>query len=93
MAPDYQYSDALSYELPYSTEAEQAVLGSILVDSSVLDDVAAVLSENMFYNRQNAEIFQEMKVLHSSGKPVDFVTVLDATVSAGVFQSAEDAKV
>ena len=34
-----------------------------------------------------------MKVLHSSGKPVDFVTVLDATVSAGVFQSAEDAKV
>lgn len=91
MATGIQFGD--TFELPYSTDAEQAVLGSILVDASILDEVAAVLRADMFYNQQNADIFREMLMLQSSGKPVDLVTVLDATVSSGVFQNAEDAKV
>ncbi len=91
MAAGIQFGD--SFELPYSTDAEQAVLGAIIVDASILDDVAAILRADMFYNQQNADIFREMLMLQSSGKPVDLVTVLDATVSAGVFQNAEDAKV
>ncbi len=91
MAAGIQFGD--SFELPYSTDAEQAVLGAILVDASILDDVAAILRADMFYNQQNADIFREMLMLQSSGKPVDLVTVLDATVSSGVFQNAEDAKV
>ena len=85
--------DALGVNLPYSTEAEQAVLGAVLVDDSVLDDVCAVIKPDYFYNKQNAAIFREMMLLQSVGKPIDFVTVLDAVVSAGVFASAEDAKV
>lgn len=91
MATGIQFGD--TFELPYSTDAEQAVLGSILVDASILDEVAAILRADMFYNQQNADIFREMLMLQSSGKPVDLVTVLDATVSSGVFQNAEDAKV
>ena len=85
--------DAMGVSLPYSTEAEQAVLGAVLVQADVLDDVCAVIKPDYFYNKQNAGIFREMMLLQSVGRPIDFVTVLDAVVSAGIFASAEDAKV
>ena len=85
--------DAMGINLPYSTEAEQAVLGACLVDSAVIGDVLAALKPEYFYNRQNAEIFREMQILSSLGKPVDFVTVLNAVSATDAFPSADDAKV
>ena len=94
MAPQNSFSDTLEVSnLPYSTEAEQAVLGSLLVDSSSIDDVSAILQPNYFYNNQNAGIFREMLLLNSAGKPIDFVTVLDAVNNAEIFSAPEDAKV
>ena len=93
MATLTDYKDTIDVNMPYSTEAEQAVIGSLLVDSSKFDDVAALLNPNYFYNQQNEQIFREMQVLQSAGKPIDFVTVLDAVVTAGVFSNKEDAKV
>ena len=94
MAPQNSFSDTLEVSnLPYSTEAEQAVLGSLLVDSSSIDDVSAILQPNYFYNNQNAGIFREMLLLNSAGKPIDFVTVLDAVNNAEIFSFPEDAKV
>jgi len=84
--------DALGVNLPYSTDAEQAVIGAMLVDSSVQDDVFAVLKPEYFYAKQNAEIFREMIILSTTGKPIDFVTVLESVVTAGVFPSSDDAK-
>ena len=78
--------------LPYSTEAEQAVLGAILVDSSVQDDVFGILRPEQFYSQQNADIYREMLVLQTSGKPIDYVTVLESVLSAGIFNSDDDAK-
>ncbi len=84
--------DALGVTLPYSTEAEQAVLGAILVDSSVQDDVFGILRPEQFYSQQNADIYREMLVLQTSGKPIDYVTVLESVLSAGIFNSDDDAK-
>ena len=84
--------DALGVTLPYSTEAEQAVLGAILVDSSVQDDVFGILRPEQFYSQQNADIYREMLVLQNSGKPIDYVTVLESVLSAGIFNSDDDAK-
>lgn len=85
--------EAMGVSLPYSIEAEQAVLGAILVDARVLDEISGKLMPEYFYQRQNAQIYKEILLLSNAGKPVDFVTVLSAVVDAGVFESDEDAKV
>lgn len=94
MADRYGVSlEALGINLPYSIEAEQAVLGAIIVDSKVLDEVGGILSPEHFYHKQNETIFKEMVLMTNSGKPIDFVTVLDAVSKSDVFPSPEDAKV
>ena len=84
---------SLEVNLPYSIEAEQAVLGAIIKDSSVLFEVTGVIRPEHFYYRPNSVIFKEMGMLFASGKPVDYVTVLDAVNVAGVFENDNDAKV
>ncbi len=85
--------EALGVNIPYSIEAEQAVLGAIIVDSSALDEVGGELLPEHFYQKQNGAIFKEMVLMNNSGKPIDFVTVLDAVVTNEVFPSEADAKV
>lgn len=79
--------------MPYSLEAEQSVLGAVLVDpaclAAVLDDVRA----ESFYRRENAAIFGIMLRLFTTAQPVDFVTVLEQAIAESVFQSEADAKV
>ncbi len=62
-------------QLPYSHEAEQAVLGSVLANSECLGTVAENLKEDEFYLRQNRLIFAAMLSLYESGEPVDIITV------------------
>lgn len=85
--------EAMGINLPYSIEAEQAVIGAVLVDSRVIDELGGKLLPEHFYSKQNAAIFSEMLLMSSTAKPIDFVTVLDAVNAAGVFASEEDAKV
>ena len=47
----------------------------------------------MFYTRQNAQIYSEMLRLFTADQTIDFVTLLDAVISDGVFPSADEAKV
>ncbi len=84
--------EAMGVNLPFNSEAEQAVLGAIIVDSSVIDEVGGLLQSEYFYQRQNAQIYNEMVLMFNGGKPVDFVTVLDAVDKAGIFETREDAK-
>ncbi|MEG1757715.1 MAG: DnaB-like helicase C-terminal domain-containing protein, partial [Oscillospiraceae bacterium] len=79
--------------LPYSIEAEQAVIGAIIADSRVIDDVAGILVPEYFYNGQNLQIFKEILLLSALGKPIDFVTVLNAVITSSIFEKEEDAKV
>ncbi|MFR8530070.1 MAG: DnaB-like helicase N-terminal domain-containing protein [Anaeromassilibacillus sp.] len=63
--------------LPFSPEAEQSVLGAILLDSSCLDRVAEILPRpDYFYQTNNGLIYGAMLDMFTLGKPVDFVTVL-----------------
>ena len=48
----------LSRQAPQSLEAEQAVLGSILIDSRCVSDVVVILKPDDFYLQQNREIFE-----------------------------------
>lgn len=64
--------------LPFSPEAEQSVLGAVLLDSSCLDRVMEILPRpDYFHQVNNRLIYQVMQEMFIEGHPVDFVTVLE----------------
>ncbi|MBQ3235614.1 MAG: replicative DNA helicase, partial [Clostridia bacterium] len=63
--------------LPYSLEAEQSVLGSILIDREVQFEIASKLKAEDFYVEAHKLIFNAMFEVLSDAKPVDMVTVID----------------
>ncbi len=75
--------------LPYSAEAEQAVLGSILLDSECLTTVMEILPTASFFHLSNhRSIYQAMIDLFTVSKPVDFVTVLEQLRSEKNFEES-----
>ncbi len=64
--------------LPYSPEAEQSVLGAVLLESQCLDRVAEILPRpEYFYLANHRMIYAAMLEMFTLGQPVDFVTVLE----------------
>ena len=61
----------------WNEEAEQAVLGSILLRPGVLDQSGPILEVKDFYRTGHGIIFQAMRDLADEGKPVDLVTVTE----------------
>lgn len=64
--------------MPNNIEAEQAVLGSILIDDTAAEMLIPILRENDFYLAANRTIFAAMRALQQESKPVDTVSVADA---------------
>ena len=85
--------ESMGIALPYSMQAEQSVLGAVLLQAEILPDLIEILSPEMFYSRQNGQIYSAMVQLFTADKTIDFVTLLDAVVSDGVFESPDAAKV
>ena len=85
--------ESLGVNLPYSTIAEQAVLGAPLLDAEIVAKLVETLRPEMFYVRQNGEIFAEIMRLFTGGTPVDFVTLLAAVQAADIFETEDAAKV
>ena len=77
--------ELLSRQIPHSTEAEQAVLGSILIDSRCTADVIRVLKADDFYSSVNRDIFETIFSMFSYAKIVDPVTVLEEMRISGVW--------
>ncbi len=64
--------------LPYSPEAEQAVLGAAILDSEVLSEIAVVLPDPKFFHvNTHRVIYSAMLDLFNVGREVDFVTLLE----------------
>ena len=82
-----------AFPMPFSLEAEQSVLGAVLVDPSCLTTVMEFVKTECFYDKRHQGIFGVMLRFFSSGEPIDFVTVLDGVLSDEVFSSEQDAKV
>ena len=79
--------------LPYSLEAEQSVLGAMLIDADCVPRVMQILSAESFYRRQHREIFSIMLRMFTSSEPVDFITVLEKVQEEEVFASDDEAKI
>lgn len=64
-------------EIPRNIEAEQAVLGSVLIDDEVLDTVLEILTTEDFYRKSNRIIFETMIGLQNERKSIDSITITD----------------
>ena len=66
---------------PHSIEAEQAVLGSLMLDNQRWDVVAEMITDHDFYSRHHQLIFSEMHTLVSRGTPIDLITLSESLES------------
>ena len=63
--------------IPSNIEAEEALLGSLLIDPDVIVQVATVVQPKDFYVQRHGWIYDAMRYLHDLRQPVDFLTVTD----------------
>ena len=77
--------ELISRQPPQSLEAEQAVLGSILIDSRCVADVIGVLHPEDFFLDQNREIYETIYTMFNFSQTIDPVTVLDKMRELGNF--------
>ncbi len=77
--------ELLSRQAPHSVEAEQAVLGSMLIDERCIPTVVEALKPEDFYLRQNRDIFECICSMFNYSETVDPVTVLDKMKQNGVY--------
>ena len=68
---------------PHSVEAEQSVLGGLLLEASALDKIADLMSADDFYRHEHRLIFRQIVRLSEQAKPVDVITVAEALEIAG----------
>ena len=69
---------------PHSIEAEQSVLGGLLLDNESLDRITDLLTEVDFYRSEHKLIYQQITRLLERGRPADVVTVSEAIEQAGL---------
>lgn len=74
--------------LPYSLEAEQAVLGSILIDPACMTQVQVIISSEHFFLPQHKAIFNAMAAIEAVGGKIDPLIVLDSLVKDNVYDTA-----
>ena len=79
--PDDPQLDALKLP-PHSLEAEQSVLGGLLLDNEAADKVGDVLADADFYSEAHRLIYQHILRLVADGKPADVVTVSESLASS-----------
>ena len=80
--------ELLGRQVPQSLEAEQSVLGSMLIDERCVPDVISLLQPDEFYLQQNREIFETIYTMFNFSQHIDPVTVLDKMKERGVYDEA-----
>ena len=73
---------------PHSTEAEQSVLGGLLLDNLAFDRAAEVLADGDFYRHEHKLIFGAVRTLIQAGKPADVITVFEQLKTQGKDEAA-----
>ncbi len=79
-------------KIPWSAEAEQAVIGSCLIDPRCLPELLSALKAEDFYLDQNREIYETVFHMFTYALTIDPVTVLDQMKQRGVFHEESSAR-
>ena len=78
--------ELLGKKIPYSAQAEQAVIGSMLIDPRCIAEVVKKLRADEFYVRANRDVYETILAMFSYGQTVDPVTVIDQMKVRGVYE-------
>ena len=78
--------ELLGRQAPHDAAAEQAIIGSMLIDPACVPDVINKVRAEEFYIQTNREIFETIFSMFSFGKEIDPVTVMDQMKVRGVFR-------
>ena len=78
----------LDRKMPFSLDAEQAVIGSILIDPASLDAITGILSADDFYLEEHRSIYTAMQGMYLKSRSIDVVTLVDELVHQGVYDEA-----
>ena len=84
----FEEEELLLRQMPHSVEAEQAVLGSMLIDSRCVPEVIDQLRPDDFYLRQNREIYESIYSMFNYSMTIDPVTVLENMKKNGTYDEA-----
>ena len=76
--------NVIKRQMPYSKEAEQSVIGAMLMDEKAITTVAEILTPEDFYISAYGKLYQAMTELHDAGKPVDNVVLQEKLKSLNV---------
>ena len=80
--------ELLGRKIPYSAPAEQAVIGSMLIDPRCVPEVLEKLKADEFYVKLNRDIYETIFAMFSYGQTIDPVTVLDQMKVRGVYEDS-----
>ena len=78
--------DILKRVPPQNIEAEQSVVGAILLDNDAINQAIEILTAENFYRESHREIFRAMAALTDRNQPVDAITLTDALRTRGVLE-------
>ena len=78
--------ELLGRQAPHSASAEQALIGSMLIDPICIPEVINKVRAEEFYIQTNREIFETIFAMFSFGRSVDAVTVMDQMKVRGVYR-------
>ena len=81
MAVDNSLLNLDGQVLPFSLEAEQSVLGAVLIDPACISELAIILKPEHFYLPQHKAIYEIMWNMYSMAKVIDSITVLEELFS------------
>ena len=81
-------SAASARGVPYSLEAEQSVLGAIIIDPERIRDIANLIKADDFYVESHRLIFGAMQELFLQSRNIDVVTLADTLIKSGTFTEA-----
>lgn len=73
---------------PHSIEAEQSVLGGLMLDNERWDNVSERVVADDFFNRSHRMIFAEMQRLLELGQPIDLITLSESLETRGELEMA-----
>lgn len=72
---------------PQNLEAEQSVLGSVLIDKEVLSTITEIITGKDFYREDHKEVYEAVMDLYERGEPIDLITVSEQLKTRGTLDS------
>ena len=78
----------LNRKLPFSAEAEQSLLGAIIIRPTAFEDIAGAVTANDFYMEEHKAIFNAMSSMFNASKNIDTVTLVNTLIQTGKYDKS-----